>query len=146
MDVSGPEMRFCTLCDKLLPLNKFRPGSKRNCCHEHIKELAKFYTSGTQEKRAVNSLRSRVARDMTLFGPDKIHMSQREMIAMLNADQISNFSRWCIMPKNPTEPLSLSNAVLLLDYQRKYLIAAWKITKDKTEYEDQLNHLLQHGK
>jgi len=142
MDMSGPEMRLCKLCDKLLPLDRFQAGSKRHCCHEHIKELAKFYMYGTQEKRAVNILRNRAARDMALFGPDKIHLSQREMIAMLNADQITNFSKWCIMPRNPTEPLSLSNSAVVLDYQRKYLLATWKFRKDKTEYEDRLNHLL----
>jgi hypothetical protein len=140
-------MRFCRMCDKLLPIDQFKTEYKRRyLCHTHLNEQHKFYAYGTPEKRAARALRVKAGKDMVLLGQNKITISKAEIISMLNAEQVANITPWCILPKKPDEPLSLTNSVILLNTQRKYLLSAWNIHKDKAEYEDLLHRVLSTSK
>jgi hypothetical protein len=47
-----------------------------------------------------------------------------------------------VVPRQPSRPLSLNNAVLVGKLQRRYLLALWRLTKDEEAYEDCVNDAL----
>ena len=79
---------------------------------------------------------------MLEFGHTKMNIRRQEVIDMLTEEQITNFREYCLMPKRPDIPLSLSNSIVLTSPQRKYLIGRWRKTRDATKYMYDLNHIL----
>ncbi len=65
-------MRFCITCNKMVPLAEFATGKRRYKCVTHYRESRRNTVFGTPERRAINSIRSRVRQDMVLFGHTSI--------------------------------------------------------------------------
>jgi len=131
-------MRFCKACNKLLPLDKFKPEKRKYTCIEHLKAQKREMNLGTQEKRAFNSIRCRARVDMLTLGHTKMVLSRPQVVSMLTEHQLQNFAEFAIVPKKPDQMLTIDNAVLVLSYQRNYVMTKYKESKDPAKYEQDL--------
>jgi hypothetical protein len=135
-------MRFCSKCDKMLPLDCFKTNRRKYVCIVHLKEMNLHATLGTQEKRAYNSLRCRARADMLLFKQERMFLPKTLCLTMLTAEQIANFSDYSIIPKRPDQPLSQDNSIVVTSAQRIYVVKKWKSARDADQYEHDLNSAL----
>jgi hypothetical protein len=136
-------VRYCSSCDKFLPLDQFRQTGKRlYMCLPHVRERALIDTMGTLPRHAYNNLRCKARPDMFEFGHSKMNLRRKDVIDMLTDEQITNFREYCLIPKRPDMPLSVSNAIIVTSPQRMYLIGRWRKTKDAHKYMHDLRHIL----
>ena len=136
-------MRFCTTCAKMLPLDNFFPGKRHFKCITHLRESKLRSLTGTPERRAVNSFRSRARQDMVLFGHAAVKVGADHIRDMLTPERIANYSKYCIIPKTPDHPLSAENIMVATTAQRRYVISAWKAAaRDAEAYRRSLAHIL----
>jgi hypothetical protein len=136
-------VRMCTTCAKLLPLSEFPEGKRRYMCTKHYKEMRHHHCLGTLPKRANHSLRSRAHMDMKrLFGLDrKVNLSMQQILGMLPADQMASYDKFSLMPKNPAEPISIENCILVTTMQRAYVMTNWKQSHDAVKYAEALQFI-----
>lgn len=136
-------VRYCSKCDKFLPLAQFRDNGKRlYMCIPHLRERARIATMGTLPNHAYNNLRCKARPDMLEFGHTKMLISRSEVIDMLTEEQITNFREYCLIPRRPDVPLSIQNSVVVTSPQRMYLIGRWRKSKDPHQYMRDLRHIL----
>ena len=136
-------MRFCTTCAKMLPLSNFLPGKRHFKCSTHHRESKLRSLTGTPERRAVNSFRSRARQDMIMFGHAAVKVGAVHIRGMLTPERITNYSKYCIIPKTPDHPLSAENIMVATTAQRRYVISAWKAaSNDAAAYRNSLAHIL----
>jgi len=129
-------VRYCRKCEKSMSLDQFDPGEVRFFCSKHLREILRWYRQGDQGRRAVNNLRVKCWTDKATFGQPTVGLSCQDIRNMMTPDQIKTFSRYAIVPKDPTQILSASNALLITANCRKYLVASWKITQDTEQYQE----------
>ena len=134
--------RWCMKCDKLIPLDLFRPNKRQYMCILHLREIQNYDTSSNNEKRAFNSIRCRAYADMVLFKQARMFLPRTLFTTMLTDEQMTNYSAYCIIPKRPDQPLSKDNSIVVTSIQRIYVVAKWKTTRDPDQYEHDLNHIL----
>lgn len=139
-------VRYCSKCDKFLPLDQFRDsckGKRQYICIPHIREKARIEAMGTKPKRAYNILRSMARPDMLEFGHAKMNLGRPTVIAMLSEEHINNPGEYCLMPKRPDRPLSVANSIIITRPQRLYLITRWRKSHDHKQYMRDLWHILE---
>jgi hypothetical protein len=134
--------RFCIKCDKLLPLEQFKTNKRKYLCITHLRAMKKHYALGTHEKRAFNSLRCRARTDMLMFGMSRMVMGQKQVKTMLTPEQMTNFSKYCLIPKRPDQPLTEGNSIIVTSVQRTYVVGNWRSTRDADQYERDLHYIL----
>jgi len=135
-------LRFCITCNKLVPLDQFRPDKRMYKCIPHHRAARLKVILGSHEKRAFNSLRCRARQDMILFGHDHMIMGYRTVMAMLTPEQLADFSNYCLIPKRPDQPLTKDNSIVVTSVQRMYIVGNWKKSRDSDQYERDLQHML----
>ena len=135
-------MRLCIQCDKLLPLDQFKPNKRSCMCIFHFRKLKLRDTLGTHDKRAFNSLRCRAHADMLLFKQDHMVLPKTLVMTMLTDDQKANFPVYCIIPRRPNEPLTKDNSILVTSIQRKFVVGRWKLARDQGQYGRDLTYIL----
>jgi hypothetical protein len=135
-------MRFCITCNKHLSLDHFAPGRRKFKCITHYRESRRMTVLGTSERRAFNSLRSRARQDMILFGQTSMDMGVKLIGALLTPMQMENYSSHCIVPRDPSLPLSQDNSIAVTTAQRRYVVSIWKPTRDAAVYRSALQHIL----
>jgi len=128
-------VRFCRTCNKLLPIDQFDQRENRFFCRQHLKDVFRWYRQGTQPKRAVNNLRVRCWKDKDIFGQTKSDITCQDIRDLMTPEQLNQFSKFSVVPKDPTKPISASNALLIKSDCRKYLVACWKVTRDLAQYQ-----------
>ena len=134
--------RTCIHCDRALPLESFREGSKSRVCDEHLRVFRLGYVLGTARKRAFNCLRLRARHDRFAFGKDFIRFNVDDVLDFLTEEQIANFSAWSLVPLHPDEVLSPNNMVVVTNFQRRYLMCQWRSARCIKAYEAHLKFLL----
>ena len=134
--------RVCIHCRRPLPLTSFKEGSRTRVCLVHAKSLRLGYVLGTVRKRAFNSLRLRARHDRFAFRQERISLSIEEALAHLTEEQIQDYSRWSLVPRCPEKVLSGTNAVLVTNYQRRYLMCQWKMGRSLEAYKAHLAFLM----
>jgi len=132
-------IRFCRRCNKLLPIDQFSPSETRLLCREHLRESVRLYRRVNKAKRAIDNIRIRCWVDKKIFGQTASALSCQDIRDMMTADQLNEFSKYSIVPKDPTQQISRSNAQLIMAKCRQYLISCWKVTRDLAQYQ----HILQ---
>ena len=135
--------RFCKRCNQLLPLEQFDARRKRFLCETHRKEAQRFYEFGTIERRALSTLCTKTQGDRRIFGQEKVTIRKKDVIKMLNPDQVTNYSDWALVPRNPDMQTSKENVELVTIYQRRCLVKAWKKHRDAARYKDLLQRLME---
>ena len=136
-------VRYCSKCDKFLPLAQFRDNGKRiYMCIPHLREKSRIECMGTLPKRAFNNLRCKARPDMLEFGHTKMNIGRTAVLDMLTEEQITNNNEYCLMPRRPDMPLSISNSIILSSPQRMYLIGRWRKSRDAHQYMRDLRHIL----
>jgi hypothetical protein len=146
--MSEQATRMCIHCRRHVPLSSFKGGSRTRVCLVHARSLRVAYVLGTVRKRAFNCLRLRARHDRFAFGQSCITLSMEELLAFLSDDQIGDYSRWSLVPRHPDRVLSADNAVLVTNYQRRYLMCQWRSGKSIEAYKDHLAFLTakpEHG-
>ena len=135
-------MRMCVKCDKLLPLDRFRGKRRRHLCIFHFNEIHRNEIMGTLEKRAFNSIYCKAHSDMIIFKQDKMFLPRTLVVNLLTKEQIANFSKYCIIPKRPDQPISEDNSIAVTSTQRRQIVAKWKTLRDPGQYERDLDLVL----
>jgi hypothetical protein len=135
-------MRLCTECDKLLPLDNFRPNVRTHLCIKHLRAQKMKTLLGTLNKRGFNSLRCRARQDMLMFGHRNVAIPRKLVTSLLTEDQMENFSTHCLIPRNPDQILSKDNIVVVTSFQRSYIVNHWRVTRDSAQYMRDLDFIL----
>lgn len=136
---------YCKKCDEFLPLNLFKLKGVR-LCHSCLKDQYRFTKQRTQEIRALNTYRTKAYTDMLTFGMKRINIKGADILSILTKAQIANFTNWSMMPRRPDQEITRDNVVMIRSSQRRYLVAAWKLSRDADEYEKNLQNLLDHAR
>jgi hypothetical protein len=136
-------MRLCTECDKLLPLDNLRPHVRTHLCIAHLRAQKMKTLLGTHNKCAFNSHRCRARQDILMFGHKNIAIPRKLVTALLIEAQMEDFSRHCIVPKNPDQILSKDNIVVVTSFQRSYIVNHWRVTRDSAQYMRDLAFILE---
>jgi len=132
-------LRFCSVCDKFLPLSEFKTGRTRIfLCVEHMREMEKQRILGFTPRRAYMTLLSRARADLAIFGHKKVCITLKELIAKLTEEQIMHSDAYAIVPLRPVSPITILNSVIISNEQRRYLVTLYKRSKDPEEYEQAL--------
>jgi hypothetical protein len=79
---------------------------------------------------------------MILFGQKQMTLSKKQVIAMLTPEQMANYSKHCIIPKRPDQPLTQENSITVTSPQRIYVVGKWRILRDPDQYERDLQYIL----
>jgi hypothetical protein len=64
--------------------------------------------------------------DMRLFNQKTIALTLKHVRELLTPQQLENYPNYCIIPRDPTLPLSTDNSVAVTNYQRRYIVGCWK--------------------
>lgn len=139
-------LRLCKKCDKLLPLDQFNPKKRKFTCKMHMRAIHHRTVLGTHEKRAFNSLRCRARQDQLLLKQPRIHISRKQVKALLTDQQMEDFSHFCLIPKDPTKILSAENVLVVSSLQRKYIMGRWRLKQDVEQYRVDLEFILEAPK
>ncbi len=136
----GEALRFCKECNKMMPIDQFAPSRRSYQCIAHFREMRRRVVLGTPLKRMFNSIRCRCYQDMRLFNQKSMTITVDRIRELLTPQQMEDYSSYCIIPKDPTIPMSLDNSIAVTSYQRRYIVGAWK--KDPASYGSALSLML----
>ena len=131
--------RYCCACNTFLPLNKFdQAGPRLYYCAAHMKSL--FRTRGVPELAAIN-LRKRLRRDLVaLVGEATIRMSYGELLSLIaQANKTpADYHNLCMLPRDPTSPVTPANVFFTTPMQRKFLLALHRMQRDVCRYKQEV--------
>ena len=137
------KLRYCQACNDLLPIDQFKPNSKRRfTCIPHLRAEDRRRVCGTPERRAYNSLRCRARDDMLTFGHKRMDISRTTVLAMISDKHVAQFSQYCLIPLRPDKPLTSDNAVIVSTDERRFVMNTWRKQKDADAYERNIKAVL----
>jgi hypothetical protein len=113
--------RFCNSCNKMVSLDLFMPGKRRYQSAEHFRGIRRKLAVGTADRRLYNSIRSRAYQDMRLFGQTSMGLGVKHIRELLTPEQMADYTAHCIIPRDPTVPMTRENAVAVTTAQRRYV-------------------------
>ena len=87
-------------------------------------------------------IRHKCYTDRKVFGQSKLILSQRDIIWILNEQQLSPDNDICIVPVNPLLPISIQNAMCVDTKQKTFLMALWRMSKNEACYTDAVKNYL----
>ena len=131
-------LRFCKDCKRFIPIQKFASGVRRFICKRHfwraVGRHSKVKMMGQPQKRALNRVWIQAHSDSRRqFNQKRIDIKQAEIdtIVRANVDATETNSIYqnlaiSIVPVDPTQILSVSNAVLVSTRTRKLLMQQLK--------------------
>jgi hypothetical protein len=150
-------VRFCTVCTNFLPVGEFKQGTRRYTCKKHswatVGKKSKAKRMADTNKRILTRLWEKAYDDSKRFSPAwrtledgtaqsenhaHVKITQREIEQLLFTatdysskevyDNPMEFAkRIAVVPVNPTEVLSLSNASLVPSPVKRRLFRAFKL-------------------
>lgn len=132
-----PETKYCKLCDKQLPLESFRPRCRRLLCREHLRAMARQYLQrvyNNPERTASTRLWDCCYRDCAAFGYSKVNLTLKDILRFFEGRNLTDYAKVCLVPLDPTQPLSADNATLVDRKCRPHLIGIWKQTRNVPQY------------
>jgi hypothetical protein len=100
-----------------------------------LRAKKRHHILGTHEKRAFNSMRCRVRQDMAIFGQTCMALSRQELVETLSKEQMENYPKYCLVPRNPNQSFSIENSAVVTALQRSYIVGRWKVSRDVDEYQ-----------
>ena len=74
--------------------------------------------------------------DKSVFGQRRLHIAQQDLLDLCRQRNKAPELGLYVLPRKPSKPLSLDNAVFVSKLQRRHLLALWRLTKDDEAYED----------
>lgn len=141
-EVTTGEMRHCKKCKKLLPIELFYAKCKRLLCRVHVNEAESFRRNETPEKRAFYHMWNRARLDSLTFHQRNFKLSFEQFKQLVNNEHIENYTKWAIIPLDPTQALCKGNMEVVLNTYRRYLLAIWKFTNDKEKFSHEAKRAL----
>ena len=124
------DKRYCRECMKMLPLDQIRPNSF--FCHKHYKMVSSW------NRAEADGVRPKCIADMHTFGQTTIQLSTKQIRDLMTPNQIQNYKKWCIVPVDPTHPLTVDNAVVVSSIHRMFLISHWRLGHSLIQYQHAL--------
>ena len=119
--------RFCRVCNDFLPITDFPRGQRRFTCRSHLWERigkkAKKKLLMKPCKRLLARLWMQSYKDRRVFGHSRIALRQADIDTMIDAAEITQAGQLAVIPINPSQILSVGNAVLASKQARRELIA-----------------------
>ena len=154
--------RYCTGCRAMAPLETFpRPqkyAPRHFICKIHhsnavrnappaqaVKAKAAVEKEARPDRKAAMCLRAAARKDRLIFGHDAINLTTEETHDLLGKEHLERPTAFAIVPVNPMEPTSKTNAMLVSSAQRRYLTGMWKANRDSPAYERHMAALLNVG-
>jgi hypothetical protein len=120
-------VRFCKRCASLLPVASFPKGQRVYTCLAHRGEQRTAKKRATRA-RAIKNMHAMACRDRGAFGQATMLLTPGEMdllLAQRGAAEAEEVGRWCLVPWDPTSPLSSANCRLLPKPRRRALLSRW---------------------
>ena len=93
-----------------------------------------FDTSKTGYKRALYKMWHLAYLDKGAFGQANVQLSQQDLLRICEQSLGAPEQGVYVVPAEPSEPLSPSNALVVNKLQRKFLLALWKLDNDEDAY------------
>jgi hypothetical protein len=120
--------RFCRVCNDFLPVSAFPSGQRRYTCRAHLWERvgrpAKQTLLAKPRKRLLARLWMQCYKDRGVFGHTRVALTQAELDAMLAAAGAgAGAAKFAVLPRDPRQPISRDNAVLVPQEDRRALLA-----------------------
>ena len=158
--------RYCTGCKAMVQLDNFpRPQmyAPRNfICKAHHTKVARAQATKADlkpaeqqaeqakkdarlNKKIAMALRASAGKDRRVFGRDSISLTSEETLELLKQEHLDNPAAFAIVPADPTENVSKTNAVVVSSSQRSYLTSMWKVNHDAQAYKRDMVVLLNVG-
>ena len=144
--------RFCRACEKTLPIEAFPAGTRRYLCRRHmylrVKKPSKERALADPHKKLFWVLWKRCWSDARrVFGQAGVGVTQGEIAATLAGLNASSGvvddntqHNLAVIPKDPTQPVSRANMVIVGCGDRKRLIKV--LRKDgAVKYQEELENL-----
>ena len=75
------------------------------------------------------------------FGHSKMMLTQRDIMWLLNEQQLNIDQDICIVPIQPSCPITRQNAVCVDTKQKTFLIALWRLSKDEACYTNNVKSI-----
>ena len=79
--------------------------------------------------------------DKKEFGQQKILLTQGDIQRLCQAQCQPLHARLHVVPRQPRQPLSRENALLVDKVQRRFLLALWRMTRNEEEYRCRVGDL-----
>ena len=118
--------RFCRVCNDFLPVSAFPSGQRRYTCRAHLWERvgrpAKQTLLAKPRKCLLARLWMQCYKDRRVFGHARVALTQAELDAMLVAAG-AGAAKFAVLPRDPRQPISRDNAVLVSQEDRRALLA-----------------------
>ncbi len=137
-------VQFCAEChafDLARQLDSVKYTTRR-FCDKHRAERMRFSVYGTHDGKVANCMRAIANHDRRTFGQTHIKLSKKDIISLFSPEQSENYTEWVIIPRHPTQILSMSNATLVKKPTRSFLLCEWKQHKDPAGYTRKLEALI----
>lgn len=125
--------RFCRYCNAMQPIANFMGGQRRFCCRRHFYMMQRNCCSRARIRRKnVDSPETRAIRyarklARNVFAGYDLTVTARDARIALDSAQ-------CIVPLDPSAPLSALNFALCSPLQRQVLAKLWTIQRDAALY------------
>ena len=118
--------RFCRVCNDFVPVSAFPSGQRRYTCRAHLWERvgrpAKQTLLAKPRKRLLARLWMQCYKDRGVFGHTRVALTQAELDAMLAAAG-AGAAKFAVLQRDPRQPISRDNAVLVPQEDRRALLA-----------------------
>ena len=130
--------RFCKACQQMLSVDRFCPNETSAYCREHfnarMRASRKRDSYTDKRRRAISGLRHKIWLDKQIFNQSDMSISYQDIRELLTDDQVDMYLQLAIVPDVPTMPLTKSNAVVIGNKHRKFVLGIWKNSCDPVKY------------
>jgi len=141
--------RYCRVCKDFLPLTAFPRGQRRFTCRTHmwqrIGKRAQEKLSNKPRKKLLARMWMQLWKDRLVFGQTLVELRQADVNTLLEvflgsagADQ--PIGKLAVLPRDPSVPLSNTNAVLAPKQARRELLVGY--TQAAETYQERLARVL----
>ena len=105
------------------------------------KKQVRKYQMSMPEREVIGTIWHRTYNIMQHFNQEKLQITQSEILLLFQKADINPSKSFAIIPKIPSQPISLEN-VLLVDLPSfKFIMAKWKKNKNEEAYKTMLDEV-----
>jgi hypothetical protein len=125
--------RFCRRCNAMQPIENYMRGQRRFCCRRHFYAMqhsssrARCRKKGGRSESEVRAIQYARKLAKNMFAGYDLTLTAGDARLALDHDQ-------CIVPLDPSAPLSAANFALCYPPQRQVLIKLWSVQRDAALY------------
>jgi len=138
IEVAQSTTRWCKMCDKFICVSLFRKGLVDFVCRKHLYDRVGRKAMAKQRNNPDNigyiSIRNICYVDMKTFKQSSICLKRKEIELLTESISKHELLNFAVVPVNPSERISIDNAVVVSRKVRVKMINFFK-NNDKNMYE-----------